>query len=87
MKNNNYLYSLFDACDKKGKFVYEVVEMFGSELTQDELEYWMAFDVMKNAILNNIDVKCLSFEDTIDEIKRIRDERLRELEKIKAGIR
>lgn len=44
----------------------------------------MAFDIIKNAINYNVEYKWLTLDETIEEIMRIRKEKVDEIERIKA---
>jgi hypothetical protein len=57
---------LFNLCEDRGKFVYEVVPIFGDKLTLEELEYWIAFGIIQKAKFNDIEYKALPLDVVIE---------------------
>ena len=67
--NDGFLKNLFSIAKQSNKMVYEVTDMFGDCLTIEEIEYWMVYNVITNAEVNNVDIKGLSFEAAVEEIE------------------
>lgn len=58
------LYALFYSCDKNGRFIFEIApNLFGPELTVQEMEYWSVFRSMQAAINFDIDYTCLTWDE------------------------
>jgi hypothetical protein len=68
---------LFNQCKDKNKFVYEVCEVFGDKITIEEMDYWFAFDILQAASTYSLNVREMTFEDTLDEIEKQNNERKR----------
>ena len=62
------LRQLFKQCKEKNKFVFEVCEVFGNELTIEEMEYWFVYDLITSATIYDVDITNMSFEAAVDEI-------------------
>lgn len=66
--------SLMSLCDNKHKFVFEIApnvfkpDTFDSKLSSEELEYWTAFSLIKNAQSYGIKTKKLTFDETVEQI-------------------
>lgn len=67
--NDPYLSSLFAFCKDKNKFIYEVSGIFGDRLTVDELEYWMAENLISTASINDVDIKGLDYEEASKKLR------------------
>lgn len=73
------LYVLFNQCNERNKFIFEVCSMFGTELTVEELEYWMVFEIIKACNVANLDIKELTFEEATEKLISHNRERRRKL--------
>ncbi len=58
-------------------------DLFGNELTVEEFEYWLAFDIIKAAEMHNISYHGLSYEQVIAKLERANFKRKAELEQWK----
>ena len=57
--------TLFAICADRSRFIFEVCgDLFGKTLTVEELEYWIAYSIIQNAIRNDVDYKVLSLRET-----------------------
>jgi len=73
--------NLFFLCENKNCFVYEhLPDLFGDELTVEELEYWLAFDTIKAAEMHNISYEAISYSETLTRLERANYKRKAELE-------
>lgn len=62
LANNAEFYLIFSLCDSKDKLVYEVSGMFGNELTVEELQYWICFNIIERAKFFDVDYQALPIE-------------------------
>ena len=67
---DNYLRNLFSLCDKNNRFVFEVCDLFGSKLTVEELEYWLAYGPIRSAAVEGVDITGLSYDDAVEAIQQ-----------------
>ena len=71
MKSDPILFSIFSLCVDKNRFVYEVAsDVFGSVLSFDEIEYWIAFGVIQAAIRHDVDYTLYNLRETKEEIDK-----------------
>ena len=68
MTNDPIFRQLFSICKEKNKFVFEVCDVFGDKLTIEEMEYWLAYNIITSANIYDVDISHMSFENAIDEI-------------------
>jgi hypothetical protein len=58
--------------------VYEIIDYFGDYLSIEELEYWIVFDVVRNAEVNGVNIKGLSLEDAVERIdQKVKERQLK----------
>jgi broad-specificity NMP kinase len=63
------LRQVFCECKEKNKFAFEVCEIFGDELSVEEMQYWSAYNIITNAAVYDVDIQNMSFEAAIEEIE------------------
>jgi hypothetical protein len=79
--NDNILKNLFSIAKQSNKMVYEIVDLFGDTLSIEELEYWMVYNVIRNAEINSVDIDGLGFVEATEEIDRAIKERQKKWKK------
>lgn len=67
MANDQIFYMTFMLCSEKNKFVFEISNMFGDSglLTNEELEYWLCFNIIERAKFNDVEYTALPMEEVI----------------------
>lgn len=73
---------IFSLCHDKKKFVYEVVDFFGNELTLEELHYWHIFHRIQSALFHKIEYLGMSWDKLNDEIDAKDQEQKNERERL-----
>jgi hypothetical protein len=73
--NDNFLKNLFSVARQSNKMVFELVDHFGDRLTIEEFEYWMAYNVIRSAEINSVNIKGLTFDEAVEEIEHSIKER------------
>lgn len=68
MISDPFLFNLFSMCDDKHCFAFQVIDEFGDKLTLEEMEYWMAFNVMRTANMYSINYRHLTYDETVKKI-------------------
>ena len=84
LANNPEFYLIFSLCDSNGKLVYEVSGMFGDELTVEELQYWICFNIIERAKFLDVDYQALPLtvvQELIVEEERKRNAKTKKLKK------
>lgn len=78
MANDSELLSLYDLCDARGKFVYEVVPGYypGSHLTAEEFEFWLCHGIINRAKVYEVQYHSLDVDEVIILIKEAERKRL-----------
>lgn len=71
---------IFSLCNDKKKFIYEVVGIFGNELTIAEIQYWCIFNTIQVAKFHKIEYLGMSWSALNDAIEAKEEEMKRERE-------
>ena len=65
MAHDEMLWLLFQLCDDKDRFVYEITPMFGKILTIEEMEYWIVYNIIQRAKVNEVEYQALPMTEVI----------------------
>lgn len=68
LKRDRALFNLFQMCNDKGRFIYEVTPIFGSQFSLEEYEYWLAFNIISSARIHEIEYEELTLDETAEQI-------------------